>query len=503
MKAKVYLVGAGPGAPGLITVRGKELLQTADLVIYDNLCNPYLLREAPKSARFIFAGKHSGISTISQAKIEKLMVQHALAGKTVIRLKGGDPFLFGRGGEEAQTLAKYKISYEIVPGVTSAIAVPAFAGIPVTHRDYASSVAIVTAYEDPTKTESIDYDVLAKFPGTLLFLMGVKRMAGIAERLVQAGKSKDTPAAMIRWGTRSIQKTITGKLGNISKIADRIGFRPPAVIVVGDVVKCRDQIKWFESKPLVGKRVVVTRTREQASELSAELLQRGADVIELPTIEIQRIKNRKVTGSIERISSYHWVFFTSPWGAKFFFDELMDVHGDIRVSRDLKFGAIGRVTAEKIRERGIPVSLVPKRRTSQGLIAELKKRAREFKGVKVLLPRSEIGRDDLELYLKSIGAHVDPISIYKNIAPKLTWELEALERAGADIVTFSSSSSVENYVKLVRSSKISKKLRSELKIARHISIGPETSKALKRYGMKVHAEASSSLPEMIKLIERL
>jgi uroporphyrinogen III methyltransferase/synthase len=502
-KGFVYLVGAGPGAPGLITVRGSEVLKRADVVIYDNLCNTYLLREVPRFAKYIFAGKHSGLATISQEKIENIMVQFAKQGKVVVRLKGGDPFVFGRGAEEAATLTQNRIPFEIVPGITSAIAVPAYAGIPVTHREYSSGLAIVTAYEDPSKNEAIlDYEVLAKFPGTLLFLMGVKRLQGMAEKLIQFGKSPNTPAAIIRWGTRSIQKTLVGKLSSIYSIAQKADFRPPAVIVVGDVVKCRKEIQWFEKKPLFGKRVVVTRTREQASEFSSKFQELGAEVIELPTIEIKPVQSKLIDRAVHSVSKWDWVIFTSPWAAKIFFDKVLSLHHDIRVLKNTKFAAIGTATAVKVLERGLPVTLQPKVRTSKGLIKEIE-RYKNWENQNVLLPQSEIASDLVVKKLKSLKAKVEPIVFYRNLPSKLTWEIDALERMGADIITFASSSSVNNFVKLLKNNTFSKPLKDELKACKWVSIGPETSKAIHQNGYKVWGESNSSIEGMIDIIESI
>ena len=492
---KVYLVGAGPGDMGLITIRGSECLQKADVVIYDNLCNPYLLNYAPQNSKIIFAGKHSGLQTLSQFRIERLMLRHARAGKNVVRLKGGDPFVFGRGGEEAETMQKHKIEFEVVPGVTSAIAVPAYAGIPATHRDYSSGIAIVTAYEDPNKFEAaLDYQTLAKFPGTLMFLMGVKRLAGMAKQLIAFGKSPATPVAVVRWGTRGIQETLLGTLNNIAAKTESTNFRPPAVVVVGDVVKCCKQLRWFEQKPLFGKRIVVTRTRQQSSDLSAKLRTWGGEVIELPTIEIKQIKSPQVFRAVKMAAKWDWIIFTSSWGVEFFLDAVITLHGDIRALSKANFAAIGPATAAKLTERGLMVNLQSRIHTAEGLAAEIQKKHRSvpefWKAKKILLPRSEIANNVIEKALLKFGAEIQALAIYRNQCPKLSWELEALKRIGADIVIFTSSSAAKNFWELLRNPKIfSRSLRKLMKKCRFVSIGPTTSAAMRRVGFFVSAEA--------------
>ncbi len=505
-RGTVHLVGAGPGATGLITVRGRECLSCADVVIYDNLCNPALLKEAPRDAEIIFAGKHSGTRTLTQSRIEQIMVRRAKAGRTVVRLKGGDPFVFGRGGEEAATLKGHGIKFEVVPGVTSAIAVPAFAGIPVTHRDHASGVAIVTAYEDPDKPESaLDYGVLAGFPGTLVVLMSVKRLGTMADKLVAAGKSSRTPMALVRWGTRGMQQTLVGTLGDIAEKAAKADFRPPAVAVVGDVVRCRKQLHWFEQRPLFGRRIVVTRTREQSSDLAARLRDMGAEVIELPTIEIQRVQSTAVRNAARRAGEWEWVVFASPWSVDFFLDAVMREHGDVRALSKAKFAVIGPATATRLNARGLKVDLMPWIYTGAGLAEKIKRQIAKGKGQKVLLPRSEIGGDEIESALRTMGAHPQPVVVYRNVMPKLTWEISALERIGADLVTFTSSSTALHFAALLKNRKlISASTRAMLKRCRFVSIGPSTSASMRRVGLRVHAEAKPhTMDGLIRAVQRV
>ncbi len=498
---KVYLVGAGPGDPGLMTVRGLECLRQARVVIYDNLCNPSLLRYAPQDSEIVFAGKHSGLKTLTQNRIERLMIHRAQLGKIVVRLKGGDPFVFGRGAEEAAALRKNKIPFEVVPGITSAIAVPAYAGIPATHRDYSSGVAIVTAYEDPKKRESIlDYQTLAKFPGTLIFLMGVKRLKEVVEKLVNHGKSSQTPVALIRWGTRGMQQTLVGKLKDIAQKSEQIDFRPPAVIVVGEVVRCRKDLQWFEQKPLFGRRIVVTRAREQAGEWAGRLRELGAEVIELPCIEIERANSVQLQHVIKKIRAWDWIFFTSPWAVEFFLDAVIAEHGDIRVLVKSKLAVIGPTTAAKLKTYGLSDALQPRVHTSMGLASEIHRwnslRNYSWKGQKVLLPRSEIGREETEKELRKLGAETYPVTVYRNKKPKWRWEIEALQRVGADTVIFTSSSIVENFGILLKDPKqIPPATRKLLKNCKFISVGPMTSAAMKKMKFHVHAEAKTATLE--------
>lgn len=504
-KGKVFLVGAGPGDPGLLTVKGRRCLQQAEVVIYDNLCNPSLLKEVPQKAKIIFGGKHSGLQSLSQIKIERWMVRYALSGKYVVRLKGGDPFVFGRGAEECATLQKHGIEFEVVPGVTSAIAVPAYAGIPVTHRDCSSGFTVVTAYEDPNKSQTLlDYKILAQFPGTLVFLMGVKRLKYVAENLISHGKSPHTPVALIRWGTRTFQQTLIGKLADISSKIEKVGFRPPSVIVIGEVVRCRKEIQWFERRPLFGRRIVITRAQEQAGELSERLWELGAEVLELPTIQIERVKSAAVCRSIKKVADFDWVILTSPWAAEFFLDSVLEEHGDIRVLSGIKFAVIGPTTASKLRARGLSVALQPVIHTSEGFAAHCK-RLGNWQQKRVLLPRSNIARDVLELTLRRLEARVHPVVIYRNKAPKPSWQVDALYRMGADEILFTSSSTVKNFEQLLRNRNlISHPMRKLLRQCRMISIGPTTSDTLRKLGFRVHAQAKeASVEGLIRCLTRI
>jgi uroporphyrinogen III methyltransferase / synthase len=489
-KGRVALVGAGPGDPGLMTIKGLERLREAEVVIYDNLCNPLILRDAPPRAEIIYAGKHSGIASITQEKIEKLMIQRAMSGKRVVRLKGGDPFVFGRGGEEAAALNKRGIRFEVIPGISSAIGVPAYAGIPVTHRDHSSAFTVVTAYEDPDKTDAtLDYRTLARMPGTLVFLMGVKRLPLITETLTRLGKEPKTPAAVIRWGTRGLQQTVVGTLETIASRAEKAKLRPPSVLVVGDVVKCRESVKWFEKRPLLGKRILVTRTRQQASILSNRLLELGAEVMELPTLEIEAFKlTAKLRTIIQNIQGFDRIIFTSSWAAQSFFDLFFKIHDDLRALSHVKIVSIGPGTGWKLNEYRLKADFQPSLSSREGILKLARSKAAEWRGKNVLIPQSNLADDSLEKGLRKLGARVSSIVVYRNRIPKVDWQLQALEKTGLDIVTFASSSSVEHLLTLCKR-KASPAVLKMIKTSKIFSIGPMTSKAVRLRGLKLHREA--------------
>jgi uroporphyrinogen III methyltransferase/synthase len=421
---------------------------------------------------------------LSQRAIESAMIRHAKAGRHVVRLKGGDPFLFGRGGEEAATLWKHGIAFEVVPGVTAGIAAPAFAGIPVTHRSCASAVAMVTGHEDPTKgINSVDFENLAKFKGTLVFFMGVERLDKIASELIRHGKKAATPAALIRWGTTGRQQTLAGRLGTIAGLARKSRFRPPALIVIGDVVKLRGDLGWFERLPLFGKRVVVTRTRQQAGELRRQLEELGADVLELPTIEIRPPANSaRLRKAIAGISRYQWLVFTSPNGVDAFFAEFLKRHDDVRRLAGVHIAAIGPATAAKLSERGLKAALMPREYVAEKIVDEMKKqRARG----RVLLARADIARDALPRGLRRLGYLVDEAIAYRTVAPERSVEIEQLMRDGADFITFTSSSTAENFAKLLGKARI-RRIPGRPKF---VSIGPITSAAMRKLGLKPSVEA--------------
>lgn len=479
-KGKVYIIGAGPGDTGLITLKGIECLREADVVIFDYLVSKDLLKYARSDARFIYAGKQGGAHTLSQWQINDLLVKEAKARNIVARLKGGDPFIFGRGGEEAEKLAANKISFEIVPGVTSAIAVPAYAGIPLTHRGLTSTVAFVTGHEDPTKEKSdIDWQALARI-GTLVFLMGVKNIEKIVHELRVNGRSPKTPAALIRWGTTVKQQMLTGTLSSIVKLARGQKFAPPAILVVGEVVALRDTLQWFDSKPLFGKGIVITRPEKQADDLAQLLIKEGANPIHFPTIKIVPPASwRELDNAIKKLEDYDWLIFTSANGVAYFFERLSAKGKDIRDLKGIKICCIGPATARQVQEKGIRVDLVPGEFISEGILKSFSRT--NLKGKKILIARAAQARDVLPEGLKKLGAQVDVVTAYETISSgKKKKELEELFKENhVDVITFTSSSTVNNFVKIMGNNF---KLPESVKIA---SIGPVTAATAQKAGFTV------------------
>ncbi|WP_038055463.1 uroporphyrinogen-III C-methyltransferase [Thermodesulfobacterium hydrogeniphilum] len=483
-KGKVYLVGAGPGDPGLFTLKGKKVLEEADVIIYDYLANVKLLNFCKENVEKIYVGKKGGAHTLPQEKINKLLVKKAKEGKTVVRLKGGDPFLFGRGGEEAEELQKEGIPFEIIPGITSAIAVPAYAGIPVTHRNFTSTLAIITGHEAEGKEESkINFSALSKI-GTLVFLMGVKNLPYIIENLIKEGKSPETPVAVIQWGTLPKQKTVTGVLKNIVEKVKKTGVTAPAIIIVGEVVRLREKFNWFETKLLFGKKVVVTRTREQASKLVENLEALGAYCYEIPAIKIEPLLNENILEVIKKISNYKWIIFTSENGVKIFFKILWEAGKDWRAFGNTKIAVIGASTKKALEKLGIKPDLVPaKDFTQEGLINEFAKL--DIKNNLILIPRAKEARELLPEKLKEMGAKVEILPIYETkICEESKKELKKALEEGVDIITFTSSSTVKNFFKLCED--LDKEKLKDLIFA---SIGPITSSTLRDFGFEPHIEA--------------
>jgi len=492
-KGKVYLVGAGPGDVGLITVRGLECLQRADVIVFDLLLNPALLRHARADAELIPAGKRPKNHLLTQDETNTLLVKKAGEGKVVVRLKGGDPFVFGRGAEEAGELRQAGIECEIVPGVTSAVAAPAYAGIPVTHREFASAFMVITGHEDPTKEEtSVDWAQVAKFTGTRIILMGVERFAATAAELIRHGASPETPVAIVHRGTTGQQRTVTGTLGD-----PPTEVSPPSVIVIGDVVRQRESLNWFEQRPLFGKRIVVTRSREQASELVRQLSELGADVLEIPTIRIEPPKSRApMREAVAAIGEYDWLVFTSPNGVDAFFHEFFAKHKDVRELGIVKIAAIGAATAEKLAELHLEVDLLPAEFTGEALLAEFKKSV-SCENVKFLLPRADLADERLARGLEDLGGVVDDLDAYQTVpeTDDRTGHRARLLAEGADIVTFTSSSTVNNFCELVDA----KALRTKF-----VSIGPQTTAAAKARGLEVAAEANvHTIPGLVEAILNL
>jgi uroporphyrinogen III methyltransferase/synthase len=493
-KGVVYLVGAGPGDTGLFTVRGAELLGRADVVVYDALVNPELLRLAPKSAEVIFGGKRGKEQSISQAQLNQLLIKKAREGKVVVRLKGGDPYVFGRGGEEAEQLADAGLPFEVVPGVSSFVAVPNYAGVPLTHRDISSRITLITGHEDPGKEAStIDWPQVAKTPGTKVIMMGTDRIGQIAETLVREGMAPNTPVAMVRWGTTGRQHSIEGTLETIAQVAQREKIGPPTVAVVGDVVKLRSKLNWFEKRPLFGQRVVVTRTREQASQLSRKLNDLGAEVLEIPTIKLEAPSQREdLVDAMLELNSYDWLVFTSPNGVATFFEYFFRRFHDMRDIGGARIAAVGPATANKLKELHLQVDLMP----DEALASNIGEAFREFESVenlKICLLRAEVANSDLPKALEAMGAIVDDVACYKTTpeSEDLTGAAGKLLETGADWITFTSSSTVEHFHDRFDLPALVKRF-PKLKL---VSIGPETSKALKALELSPQVEAKEHTTE--------
>lgn len=481
---KVYLVGAGPGDPGLLTVKGKECLERADVVMYDYLANPILLQYAPKTAKLVYVGRRGRGQYQDQSDINRLLIEQARAGHVVVRLKGGDPFVFGRGGEEAEAIAAAGIEFEIVPGVTAAVAAPAYAGIPVTHRTMASTVTFVTGHEDPTKqTPFVDWPKLAGTSGTLVFMMGMKNLPAIVDRLLAEGRASKTPVAVIRWGTKADQRTVIGTLETIVDKADAAHLEPPTVIVVGDVVGLREQLNWFETKPLFGKRVVMTRAQEQAQEFAQLLAAYGAEPVEVPTIQIVPPTSWQAADeAIANLHSYQWIIFTSVNGVTPFMERLRAAGRDTRALGALQVCAIGPRTAQEVERYGIRPDVVPAEYQAEGVTAALAQR--NMRGSRVLIPRAEVARELLPVQLREFGARVDVVTVYRTVVPTtdITSLVQQLREGRIAVVTFASSSTVRHFVELLGGREAVQPIMAQTVIA---CIGPITARTAGECGLTV------------------
>ena len=494
---KVYLIGAGPGDPGLITLKALECLEKADVIVYDRLLDERLLDSARQETEKIFVGKASSEHTMQQTEINRLLVKKAKEGKNVVRLKGGDPFVFGRGGEEAEELAKNELAFEVIPGITSAIAVPACAGIPVTHRTLASSFAVITGHEDPAKVDSmIQWTKLATGVDTLVFLMGMQNLSEIVAKLVENGRAIDTPVAVIKDGTRPQQKTVVGTLRDIVNRVKANGLKPPVVIVVGKVVRLRETIRWFDNRPLFGKRILVTRARHQASTLSKMLSERGAQPIELPAIAIQPVSDTtEFDHAISNLTRYQWIVFTSVNGVEAVFKRLHALKADSRALHGLKIGAIGPATGKSLEQRGITADYYPAVYTTEGLITGFQ--SLNIDGQRFLLPRTDIADEELAKGLTVLGAIVKEITVYRT-SP----DIEAIAKAKdlllsnqVDVITFTSSSTVSNLVTALGTDDIP----DGVKI---VCIGPKTAETAIKAGLKPDIVASEyTIPGLVNAIE--
>ncbi|MDR3089059.1 MAG: uroporphyrinogen-III C-methyltransferase [Desulfobulbaceae bacterium] len=487
---KVYLVGAGPGDPGLITLRGKYLLERAEVLVYDYLASKKLLRYVPATAELVYAGKQGGVChTHTQEEINQLLIDYARQGKMVVRLKGGDPFIFGRGGEEAESLFDAGIAFEVVPGVTSATAAATYAGIPITHRDYTASVSFLTGHEYPGKENSnIDWASLAAHGGTLVVYMGIKNLPVITENLLKHGRAATTPVAVVRWASTPEQRTVVGTLTDICQKVREAGITPPALVIVGEVVRLREKIDWFEKRPLFGKRVVVTRTREQASELVAQLEDTGAECLEYPTINVGPLESYALLDEeLERIKEYHWLVFTSLNGVRYFFEHLFEKGMDARDLKGPSIAVVGKSTADLLRQYGLRADLVPEQFTAEGLAEALMDTG--VGGRNILIVRAKVGREILPETLRGAGAQVMVVPVYQNMPPPGIHDALVADLAGGriDAITFTSSSTVKNFLDLLDAAS-QEELTKLLGGARIAAIGPITGKTVSDHGLTVDVQ---------------
>lgn len=500
----IYLVGSGPGDPGLFTVKGVKCMEAADVVVYDRLAPESLLSYAKSDAEFVYVGKKPGNPSMPQEEINARLVELGQAGKTVVRLKGGDPYIFGRGGEEALALLEADLPFEVVPGVTSGVAAPSYAGIPVTHRRVSTSVAFVTGHEDPAKgSQDVDWNGLANGADTLVLYMGIGRLREISDEIIAAGKNPATPAACVRWGTLPEQQTVTGTLGDIADRVAEVKLKPPAITIIGDVVSLRDSgLGWYEKRPLFGHRILVTRARTQAGELSRDLEDLGAEVLEFPTIEIKPPKDlAPLDKAIRELEVYDWLVFTSVNGVEAFLDRLGHHELDVRsVPKDAKIAAIGPATADRIRNVGLRVDVVPKEYRAEALLDEIS--ADEIEGKRILIPRAKVAREILPEKLREAGAEVFVPPAYESVpSDDGRGALAArLEAGGVDCVTFTASSTVENFVQAFGREDTVRLLDSVLVAC----IGPITAGTARGHGIRVDVEAEKyTIPGLVEAVEGL
>jgi len=494
MKGKVYLVGAGPGDYKLLTLKGLECIKKSDVIVYDRLVNKNYLKEAKGSCEFIYVGKSANNHTLSQEEINRLIVNKANEGKIVTRLKGGDPYVFGRGGEEGELLYKEDIDFEVVPGITSAIGGLCYAGIPITHRDYASSFHVITGHlrDDEKENSEINWNSLANINGTLVFLMGIANLDKISLNLIKEGKSKDTPVALISWATNHNQKVITTTLEDAYETAISNNVKPPTLIVIGDIVELRNRLNFFESKPLFGKNIIITRSRTQNSSLVSKISDLGGNAIEVPTIKIEKIENNiELENEIKNIKDYTYLILSSKNAVEIFFDKLEEMNLDSRILSNLKVCTIGSSTAKEIKNRGIRADIVPEKFVAEYLFEELKDVLKSTD--KVLIPRAKNSRDFLVKKISDI-CEVKEVHTYETILDDSKKEevLELLKHGEIDYITFTSSSTIKNFVDIIGIKNIDK--INNLKV---ISIGPITTQSANNLNVNVYKEAEVSSIEGI------
>lgn len=497
----VHLVGAGPGDPGLLTVRGMECLRAAQVVVYDYLANKALLAYARPDAELIYAGKIGGRHNQDQAEINRLLVTKAGEGKTVVRLKGGDPFIFGRGGEECETLAAAGIPFTVVPGVTAAVGAAATAGIPLTHRAITPSVAFVTGHEEQEKEETaIDWRRLSTGSGTVVFYMGMKHLRRNMALLVEHGRPPQTPVALIRWGTTASQEVLTGTLADIADKAEAAEFKPPAVTIVGEVVQLRERLAWFDRRPLFGRRILVTRAVDQSAGFARRLEELGAQVVQCPTIRLAAPESwDEIDDAINRLKDTHWLLLTSANAVRFFFERLRELGRDSRAIGECKVCVVGPKTAEAVLAQGILPDLLPEEFTAEGVVAALS--GHDLQGKRVLFPKADRARDLLPAALEKMGAEVIAPVLYRNLLPEALPDeaRDALEQGRLDAVTFSASSTVSNLALLVGGPQRLQELLKDLAV---ISIGPVTSRTCRELGLNVAVEPpEATLESMVKALE--
>jgi len=489
VKGKVYLVGAGPGDPKLITIRGMEAIQKADVIVYDRLANPRLLKHRKPGAELVFVGKLPDKHMLKQEEINQLLVDLALQGKIVTRLKGGDPSVFGRVGEEAELLADHGVTYEIIPGITSSIAVPAYAGIPVTHRNFTSSVAIVTGHEYPNKTyTALDWEHLAKAIGTLVFLMGVANLEQICQELIHWGKSPDMPVALVRWGTWTEQATLTGTLADIADKVRKANFQSPAVIIVGEVVQLREKLAWIEKKPLFGRRVLVTRARSQASELVDLIDELGGEAVEFPVIRLQPPSSpaarQALDAALDKLHTYDWIVLTSVNGVEFFWRRLRERGIDVRRMANARIAAVGPKTAEALADRGLTADVLPAKFEAEGIYEAIQSELQP--GQSVLLATADLARDYLPAKLRELGMAVTEVDVYENVLALEDGDeiIALLQNQGIHIITFTSSSTVTNLFEALRQLGVEDPLHL-LQGVEIACIGPKTADTARQLGLPV------------------
>ena len=493
---KVWLVGAGPGDIGLFTLKGMDVLNQADVVVYDSLVGQGVLSKVPASVKLINVGKRASHHTMPQEEINKVLLEEVLKGYRVVRLKGGDPFLFGRGGEELELLKEHGIPYEVVPGVTSPLAVPAYNGIPVTHRDFCSSLHIITGHKRAGQEYDIDFEALVRTKGTLVFLMGVSALDDIMQGLLKAGMDPDMPAAILQKGTTADQKRIVATVSDLKKEVERQGIETPAIIVVGKVCTLADKFAWYEDLPLAGWKVLVTRPKNMISRTAARLREKGAEVLELPAIRTEAVEDKtRIRAAFARMEEYQWLVFTSPTGVEVFFREMMEAGKDIRSLGKVKVASIGEGTRKKLAEHGICADLMPEVYDGDSLGEAL---AAGLEGTeKILIPRAEIGNETLVKLLTDKGAEVDDIPTYQTIyeTSELIDERKEIESGNIDCVVFTSASTVKGFVEGTGCEDYSG--------IRAACIGKQTKAAADAYGMKTDMAEKATIDSLISLVIRM